>query len=69
MAVADVVEWTWGIESVQKSLEEVSTLLSASESDPDTGSGHGIDSEGSLPVRTDIVPFLLNRINAGQTFD
>ena len=42
MVIAAIVEWVWGIEAAQKSLEEVSTPLSAfeeNESDSSTDSG------------------------------
>ncbi|HET7325100.1 MAG TPA: MFS transporter, partial [Halococcus sp.] len=38
MIIAAIVEWFWGIEAAQKSLEEVSAPLSAFESDADSGS-------------------------------
>ncbi len=38
MMIAAIVEWVWGIEAAQKSLEEVSTPISAFEADSDSGS-------------------------------
>jgi MFS family permease len=47
MVFAAIVEWFWGVEAAQKSLEEVSTPLSAFEQDSSADSGAGSDASAS----------------------